>query len=755
MPSIPLPLNSSPLSPGASDAPVAGRYAVVRVTFSNPDTGYAVVVLTPADVPDGPEIVAVGDFGAPAEGEVYDLQGVWKDDPRYGRQVRVEAATPAMPSSLVAIERYLAGSSIDGLGPVYARRLVEHFGAETLQVLDEGGQRLQEVRGIGRVRARLIAQSWERLRGSHAVMIALQGVAGLTPRQATAVVQQLGAQAWTVVSQNPYALAETVRGFGFKTCDRIARELGIASDSPFRLQAALVHQVKEELRDGHTWVGQSALIEATAAMTAVPAEVVAPQLDTLTAEGRLAQEDAAAEPAYALPDVQRTERRIADRLAWLLAQTPTRGLGLAPQAAEALVQRQAGNLTGEQRAAIEALLMGKRLVVLTGGPGTGKTTTMRALIDCLTERHVSLALCATTGRAAQQLAAATGHSAATVHRHLRIGVGDARTEPAPVAEQVLVIDESSMIDLWLMDEILRRLGPTTHLFLVGDVDQLPSVGPGAVLQDLIAVYEHDQHPAAAVVRLSQIFRQEAGADSVIVTNCHRVRAGLRPIADVPPPADYFEMHRDSPEEARDLAIALAAERLPRYLGIPPSEVQVLTPMHGGPAGVEALNAALQQALNPADKRRAELTLARGRQDEAPRVLRVGDKVRQMRNDYAKQVYNGDLGEIVAIDRQQRELAVQFDQVTAVYGWDELDELSHAWAMTIHSAQGSQWPAVVVLMLTNHFIMLERNILYTALSRAQRMAVMITQERAIRVAVSNARSTERRTALRRYLDEAGR
>jgi|GEM_PF-378040 len=736
---------------------VAGRFAVVRVTFHNPETGYAVLVLTPADDPQGAEMVAVGTFGSPAEGAVFDIEGEWRQDPRYGRQVRVAAATPAMPTSLVAIARYLAGASISGLGPVHAQRLVEHFGADTLKVLDEGGKRLQEVPGIGRVRARQIRQSWERLRGSHAMMVSLQGVAGLTARQANAVVQELGPQAWQVVSQNPYALADIVRGFGFKTCDRVASQLGIAADSPFRLQAALLHQLREELNAGHTRTSRQQLLEATAVLAQTDLSGLTAQLDGLAAAGRVSAEPSLeGEPLYALPQVQQAEQRIAERLRWLLQQPPARRLGLDAQAAWALVDRHGRSLTDEQRDAVVALLCGARLVVLTGGPGTGKTTTMRTLLACIESLSISTALCATTGRAAQQLAASTSRTAATVHRHLRIGGADSRSAPEQVQEQVLVIDESSMIDLWLMDEITRRLGPDTHLFLVGDVDQLPSVGPGAILQDLIAAYEHGAHPLAKVVRLTRIFRQEAGAESMIVANCHRVRVGERPVREVPPTSDYFEMHREIPLEARELAVELATQRLPRYLGVPPSEVQVLTPMHGGEAGVRALNEALQQALNPPRSDRAELALVRGpRSSETRRTLRVGDKVRQMRNDYAKQVYNGDLGEIVTIERSARELAVRFDQGVAVYSFDEVDDLSHAWAMTIHSAQGSQWPAIVVVMLTNHYVMLERNILYTALSRAQRLAVVITQERALRIAVKNARSVERRTGLRHYLTESDR
>ena len=441
-----------------------------------------------------------------------------------------------------------------------------------------------------------------------------------------------------------------------------------------------------------------------------------------------------------------TEQRIADRLAYLLRTPPRSALHLTRANAERMVaQRGHSDLTEEQRGAVSALLGGTRLVVLTGGPGTGKTTTVRSLIACLEAVQVSYALCATTGRASKQLAASTDHPSATVHRHLGIGFG--RGEIEPLRESVLIIDESSMIDLWLMDQILSATTECTHLFLVGDVDQLPSVGPGAVLQDLIAAAEEAHLPGIQVTRLTRIFRQEAGDRSMIVVNCHRVRAGRRPIKDVPKTSDYFEMVRSTPQEARDLAVELASTRLPGYLNVRPYEVQVLAPMHAGVAGIRALNLALQEALNPPDPRRTEITLAGvGRSAEASRALREGDKVRQTRNDYKKGVFNGDLGIITRINAEERTLTVRFDEHSVVYTYEELDELVHAWAMTVHSAQGSQWPAIVIIMLTNHYVMLERNILYTALSRAQRLAVLITQEQAVRIAVAQDRSTRRRTGL---------
>ncbi len=755
---------------GRDGDPVDGVYAIDRITFLNNDNGYAVVRVVPADSPAGMPSVAVGVIGEPREGECYRLRGVWRQDPQYGLQIKIESATPETPRSLPAIERYLAGASIKGLGPHYAQALVKHFGEETFRILQEGGQRLEEVPGIGPKRAALIRESWAEHEGLHYTMVNLQGVAGLTPRQAQRVHMTYGHDAWRVVSQNPYRLAEDVRGFGFKRCDSIGRALGIAADAPHRLQAGLLHVLREALDEGHLWTAAEDALERAVELLAVPPEALPPEIETLVKTERVTgssppsqrspeKPDAEAidspgtfakgeAEALWLPHVAHTEQLIAQRLADLLRAPAISSPGPAPTAEQAqriIARVGQANLTSEQAGAIVALLIGNRVTILTGGPGTGKTTTVRSLIAGLEEMRVSYALCATTGRAAKQLATSTGRPAATVHRHLRIGFG--QDIPEPVAERVLVIDESSMIDLWLMEAILARLTPNTQLVLVGDVDQLPSVGPGAILQDLITAAEEGL-PGLHVTRLTRIFRQEAGEASSIVVNCHRVRAGERPIYQASPDADYYEMMRESPAEGRDLAVELAAERLPRYLKVKPSEVQVLSPMHNGEAGIRELNRVLQQTLNPPDPARAEIKLAPIGRDEADgRILREGDKVRQTQNNYAKRVFNGDLGIITRIAPQQRTLSVHFgDRLTAEYSFDELDELTHAWAMTVHAAQGSQWPAVVILMLTSHYVMLERNILYTALSRAERLAVLITQEQALRIAIAQDRSTQRRTQL---------
>ena len=500
---------------------------------------------------------------------------------------------------------------------------------------------------------------------------------------------------------------------------------------------------------GHLWLPLEGVVEQGGDLLQIPPLTIPAQIDTLVADARVTREsitDAEGDETTTLwlPRVHSAEERIAARLAHLLLSPPNRSLRLPPEQAAELIRRVGqAELTDEQGAAISSLLTGTRLAVITGGPGTGKTTTVRSLIACLESLSIPYALCATTGRASKQLAGSTGRPAATVHRHLKIGIG---REIEAVVEPVLIIDESSMIDLWLLDEILSRLRDHTHVMLVGDVDQLPSVGPGAILQDLIEAGERARIPGISVTRLSQIFRQEAGERSMIVVNCHRVRRGERPLRDVRKTSDYFEMHRDTPLAARGLAVELASSRLPSFLDLPPSEVQVLAPMHGGDAGIRALNHALQEIVNPPSPGKTEVRLPTREGPDATRVLRVGDKVRQTRNDYQKRVFNGDLGVITRVEAKDRVVVVRYDSHSVTYAPDELDELVHAWAMTVHSAQGSQWPAIVLLMLTSHYVMLERNILYTGLSRAQRLAVLITQERAVRIAVSRDQSTRRRTNL---------
>ncbi len=725
-----------------------GLFSVHRVTYTNPENGYAVVYMVPADRNTEAGFVATGTFGEPRTGECYHLTGDWHLDAKHGWQVRIASAEPQTPKSIAAIERYLSGATIKGLGPHNARALVRHFGAQTFAVLQRAGDRLQEVPGIGPKRAEMIRRSWAEHEGRHQLMIQLQGVAGLSPKQAQVLYRQYGSEAWDVISENPYRLAEEVRGYGFRRCDAIARRLEIAADAPERIRAGILYTLTQSLHDGHLWTSEAALADEAATLLETDRPHVAPQLDALAETGRiLCEEIRNAEESGAavyLSHVRHAEQTLAANLSRLAEQPASHPLSLDQGTAAALVERLSrDHLTDEQRQAVISVLTGARISVLTGGPGTGKTTTVRCLIDALEAIDVSYALCATTGRASKQLAASTGRPAATVHRHLGIGT---RSSVEFLREKVLIIDEASMIDLWLMQAISERLTKRNHLVLVGDVDQLPSVGPGAILQDIIGLAESAPLPGLSVTRLSRIFRQEAGQDSTIVLNCHRVRAGKRPIYHADSTSDYYEMLRETPEEARGLAVDLVSRRLPRYLQVPPSEVQILTPVHSGEAGTRALNVTLQATLNPPAPGKPEYALATGQRDNARRILRVGDKVRQTRNNYDKQVLNGDIGVVQHLDTDRQNLAVDFGDHIATYAFDELSELVHAWAMTVHSAQGSQWPAAVVILLKHHYVMLERNILYTALSRAQRLAVLITQDQAVRMAVAQDRATRRRTSL---------
>ncbi|MGI6367870.1 MAG: ATP-dependent RecD-like DNA helicase [Anaerolineae bacterium] len=737
-----------PLHLSSAEEPVQGRFVVVRVTFENPENGYAVVQMLPedADRDATATVTAEGVFGGLSTGACYRIEGAWRVDRRFGPQIHVTSALLETPTTPAAIERYLAGATISGLGPHYAHLIVEHFGDAVLSVLDAGGPGLEEVRGIGPVRAARIRASWAENRAINRLMVQLQGVAGLTPRQAHRIYHELGDQAWELVSSNPYLLAERVKGMGFASCDRIASALGISGSAPPRLQAALLHVLERALNDGHLWTAPQPLIAAAAELAGATANEMEDQLGTLVEQHRIVSRkvsEAETEGIY-LQRVAASEERLARRLAQWLATSPISALHLLPAAAQALTRAMGPNLTEEQYGAIEALLMGARLVVLTGGPGTGKTTALRTLILCLEQLHISYALCASTGRAAKQLSSATGRAAATVHRYLGLGTASERPLGEELEHSVLVIDEASMIDLWLMDEIAGRLGQATHLFLVGDIDQLPPVGPGAVLHDLIALDASHPGPALKVVRLEKVFRQEAGEVSLIAANCQRVRQGQRPLPPTRPEADYFEMPRETAQEALELAVDLVCDRLPRYLGVPPEEIQVLVPMHGGDAGVQALNAALQTRLNPR-RGRPEVLLGM-RAGNLPVMLREGDRVRQTRNDYSKGVFNGDLGIVQRVDVDERTVQVRFDDAIATYAPFELDDLVHCWAMTVHAAQGSQWPAVVSILLTSHYVMLERNILYTALSRAQRLAVLITQEAALQRALRHTTLNTRRTDL---------
>lgn len=704
--------------------PAAGQSTIDatldRVVFRSDDDRFVVALVTP-DGQSAP-IRAVGELAGLGEGERVRLIGDHRIDPRHGPQFRVVAGYPLLPQSREAVEAWLAGGHVKSVGPTLAARLVAWFGEKTLHVILDAPERLEEVEGIGPKRRREIAAQVHERAHQRDALIFLQSL-GVPAGVARRIFKRYEARTIPLVRENPYRMAEEVHGIGFATADRIARALGFGEHDPARAAAALVHLLARGGEEGHVFLPREVLLERAAALLG-EAEVAEAVLDASVAEGRLIDEDG----AIFLASMWQTEVEIAERLGDLLA-APVPPLRVDVDRFE---QSTGMQLAPAQKAALD-LAATAPVMVLTGGPGTGKTTIVRALLYQL-QAEGAVALAAPTGRAARRMAEATGSEASTLHRLLgyRPGEGFRRDDDDPLDAQAVVVDEASMVDQALMAALLRAVRPGTRLILVGDADQLPSVGAGNVLADLLAA------GAVPHVRLTEIFRQ--AQQSRIVVEAHRILAGEPPRAPRDPDgSDFFVVRADDPARAAELIRTMVAERIPARFGLHPiDDIQVLAPMHRGVCGAQQLNELLQAALNP-DGAPAE----RGK-----RRYRVGDKVMQVRNDYDKEVFNGDLGRIAALTTKG--LAVRFDDRLIDYEGEALDNLVLAYACSVHKSQGSEYPAVVVPMLTEHWVMLQRNLLYTALTRGKRLVVLVGQPRAIARAARNVEGMQRFTALARRL-----
>ncbi len=706
--------------PVAASPPESLEGILERFVYANDDETFFVALVRPDR---GDAVRAAGALGGLAPGERVRLIGQRVNHPRFGDQFKVEAAYPIMPATVDGIRAYLASGRVKGIGGRLADRLVKQFGAETLDVIAEAPERLAKVPGIGPKRGRELHDVFLSQKTQRDVLVFLQGL-GITPGVAQRIFKRYGGSAIPRVRENPYRLAEEVRGVGFTTADAIARSMGFAPDSPERAGAALAHLLGRASDDGHCFLPRALLLERADALLGRPG-VAEPMLDALVAEGRLIEDD-----GIYLRAVQGLEQEAAGRLR-LLTDAAVPPLVADP----ATFERETGlALAPTQRAAVErAAEVG--VMVLTGGPGTGKTTIVRALLHLLRQDGGKVLLAAPTGRAARRMAEATGHEAKTLHRLLEYSPADDgfhRDEQEPLEAAAVVVDEASMVDLQLFVALLRAVAPGTRLLLVGDADQLPSVGAGNVLSDLL------RSGAVVAVRLTEVFRQ--AATSRIIVNAHRVLRGELP--EAPPEgveSDFYLVPARGAEEASDLIARMVAERIPKAFGLDPiNDVQVLTPMHRGAAGAERLNALLQARLNP---------------DGAPiergnRRFRVGDKVMQVKNDYDKEVFNGDLGRVVG--RGEKGLICDFDGRICQYIGDDIDALMLAYACSIHKSQGSEYPAVVAPVLTEHWVMLQRNLLYTALTRARRLVVLVAEPRALRRAVQNVEGLRRFTGLARRL-----
>jgi exodeoxyribonuclease V alpha subunit len=717
-----------------------------RVTYANEETGYTIARV--ATERGGGDLL-VGPLLGAQVGESLQLSGRWTSHPRYGRQFEVRSYSTVLPATIQGIQRYLGSGLIKGIGPVMAERMVTHFGTDILRVIEEEPQRLTDVPGVGPKRIKLVADAWEEQKAIKEVMVFLQGV-GVSTSLAVRIFKRYRDAAISVVRSEPYRLATDVWGIGFKTADTIAGAVGIPHDSPERIKAGLQYTLSEAAGDGHCFLPAPNLVTEAAKILDVGREMVTGYLDELAAaEGVICETVPLAGrdiPAVYLVPFHRAERSLASGLLELLHAGPDRMAAFQQldwdRALAWLRGRTGADLAPEQEQAVR-LALTKRVAVLTGGPGCGKSFTVRSIVALARAKKAKIVLAAPTGRAAKRLAELTGHEAATVHRLLQLQPGgDPKYDrDKPLDADLVVVDESSMVDLILANKLVKAVPRGAHLLLVGDVDQLPSVGAGEVLRDLLAA-----SGAVPRVRLSKIFRQ--AQQSGIVVNAHRVNTGSAP--SLRGFADFFWFTCEDTEQTAALTADIVAHRIPRRFGLDPRrDIQVLAPMHRGSAGAGNLNALLQDMLTPHIDGQPERRYG-------GRVFRVGDKVTQLRNNYDKGaagIFNGTIGVVTGMSLEDSKLTVLTDEDENVqYGFDELDELAHAYAVTIHRSQGSEYPAVVIPLTTGSWMMLQRNLLYTAITRATKLAVLVGSRRALAAAVRTPGTGRRHTGLTRRLDQ---
>jgi exodeoxyribonuclease V alpha subunit len=712
-----------------------------RITYANQETGYTVArVATPRS---GDLVTVVGPLLGAQPGESLRLEGRWTTHPQYGRQFEVTRFATVLPATVQGIRRYLGSGLTKGIGPKMAERIVDHFGAATLQVIEEVPNRLVEVPGLGPKRTAMITAAWAEQQAIKEVMVFLQGV-GVSTSLGVRIYKVYGDAAISVVRTQPYRLASEVWGIGFKTADQIAQQLGIPLDSPERVKAGLQFVLSQASEDGHCYLPESELLTRAAALLGVDAHLAEGCLAELVAEQGVVQEELTGGEglvtAVWLVPFYRAERSLAGGLRRLL-DAPADRLAAFQRVdwpgALGWLERTSGSALASEQVAAVRLALTQRVAVLTGGPGCGKSFTVRAVVALAKAKQARVLLAAPTGRAAKRLGELAGLEAATLHRllELRPGGDAAYHRERPLDADLVVVDEASMLDVLLANTLLKAIPSGAHLLLVGDADQLPSVGPGQVLRDLLTA------GTVPSVRLTRIFRQ--AQHSGVVTNAHRINAGRLPVTHGL--GDFFLFAEDDPERAAELVVDIVANRLPRRFGLDPrAQVQVLCPSHRGPAGARALNQRLQQALTPADPTRPERRYG-------GRTYRVGDKVTQVRNNYDKGIFNGAVGVVTALSVEEQELRVATDDdQQVVYGFDELDELLHAYAVTVHRSHGSEHPCVVVPLTTSAWLLLQRNLLYTAVTRATRLVVLVGSRRALAEAIRTQSAGRRWTALAQRL-----
>ena len=710
--------------------------SVERLSFADPQSHYGVVRLKMKGRRQ--PVTAVGSLAGVKEGEQLHLKGFYEVHPKWGEQFKVVWWYAVLPATVAGIQKYLASGLVKGIGPELAQRLVAHFGPETLKVIDDHPERLCEVPGFGPKRLKQVRLAWQGQRESREVLVALQGL-GVGMAHAAKIYQQYGARAVEVVTTNPYQLALDIQGLGFLSADRLAQRLNLDPLAPARLAAGLLHVLDTLASEGHVYGPQAMLLAQTRELLQVPLAPLAAALSRLEKEGRVKIQQMPDGPGVYKKAAWVAEVGIAQTLGRL--QT-ARGLSPPLHLEELVAQvqkRQKIELSGEQVQAVVAALK-EKVLIITGGPGTGKTTIVSCILDLYQGLGARVLLMAPTGRAAKRLSETTGGEATTIHRALEFSpqTGGFRRGPGePLKAEVVVVDEMSMVDTFLMYYLLRAVPPAARLILVGDAHQLPAVGPGNVLKDLL------DSGVVPVMRLTQIYRQ--AHESLIVVNAHRINQGVFPIL----PSnlgrgDFIFLEEDDPQALKRRLLALVEKDLPRRYGFDPlRDLQVITPMHRGPVGIQTLNHELQQRLNPAGDRWAW----------GGRVFRRFDKVMQLRNNYYKEVFNGDIGQVCGFLPASGQLQVDFDGRVVTYDPAEREEITLAYAVTVHKAQGSEFAGVLLVLTTHHYLLLQRNLLYTAVTRGRRLVVLLGSKRAMAMAIKNDRPIKRYTYLAPRLREA--
>lgn len=710
---------------------------VQRITYRNEENLFTVAQLSTGEAKM--PVTVVGKFISIYPGESFRLRGRWSTHPRYGRQFRVEEAEPVVPVTAAAIESYLGSGRIKGIGEATAAKLVQAFGTKTLQVIQEEPERLQEVQGIGPKKAAVIREGLAEQQETQNVMIFLQGH-GVSPGFATRIYRHYRHDAIAIIRQNPYRLADEVTGIGFRTADHIARNLGIDTRAPERIQAGIKFRLREAVEEGHVYQPVARMVRDVASMLEVEEALVDKQLGVLLESGSLRQEELKGERAVYLPALHTMEVEVGRRLqSWQEAGNQIPASNISREIEEIEAESDI-ILAPQQRQAVEAALR-KQFLVITGGPGTGKTTIIRVILRLFARKGWKVLLASPTGRAAKRMQEATGHEARTIHRLLEFGydAGEGiqfrRNRENPLVADAIIVDEASMINLRLFYHLVVAIPPGARLILVGDVDQLPPIGPGQPLRDII---ESGKVP---VVRLTEVFRQ--ARRSLIITNAHRINEGKFPRLNLSD-GDFYLVEESAAASMAEKVVELVKERLPGYYGIDPREdIQVLSPQRRTVAGTDHLNQVLQQALNPPGPGKAEVTAGHT-------VFRTGDRVIQIQNNYNKLVFNGDMGRIVTIDPDTQQIVVEFIEAEGPrrvsYDRGEWDELELSYAISVHKSQGSEYPVVVMPLVWTLPTLMNRNLLYTAITRAKKLVVLVGEKRALAVYIRQTRGQQRYSGL---------